>query len=641
MNNLALKSLAILSSTIGNFACGMPEKDMPILSGHWYTNANIAYIDRCNREVYNYKNDGTLEEVSSKLFSALPIYQDCQWSQPTLKKTQLAVPYDFPSYSKDFYNIQPIEEYNWSSDCIDNNNHAKYTNTKIIYPTYQCPKGDVVYGNRYSGDVYGCYKSTGFACNADVLGRDLSVVGISFLGHVGLSSAKLCDSDDKECSGNISSANKLTSSVIEVLNEPNKETGSVVFNHTLSSFTKSDEFWGARYDTKDSEVKPFLAKGIDMIALQQTLFPSHYTYGWSYTPSGFKSYYTIDPITGQAKLEQGIYKGKFRCDTFVYYAYKQSEIIIPYRGVLVPLTLYNGLIHNRDTAPASSKVSQKILPYNYTQRADNLENKIKDIFANNQLDITQTDALTKEYLSSTKYDRKHKIDFLWNLAQQYRSYPAKYSYLLDIMNQLKPYELSSGLIEDYKLLSNQDESNALLYLMQACVTFDNKHDIDSLSQKNKSHVIDIVNFLSELEKKNKKETISRKIIELTNKGKLSDETKQLFDFNDAINSGGKSLSLFLEQHAQDKGFLEKIYLLISAYPIGKLQFDVRAIFANFIYKHQSYYKANSLFMNNWYSTYSHFKFNDEKTRLANIRNRLNYGNYDGISQTDRMLIETN
>ncbi len=75
---------------------------------------------------------------------------------------------------------------------------------------------------------------------AEIMGRDLNVPGLGWLGHVGISTVYIMDP---------SGMNQNADQVIEVLNEP--VVGQI---NTINNFKSRSPYWGSKYGVSDRGV---------------------------------------------------------------------------------------------------------------------------------------------------------------------------------------------------------------------------------------------------------------------------------------------------------------------------------------------------------------------------------------------------
>ncbi len=148
---------------------------------------------------------------------------------------------------------------------------------------------------------------------AELLARDLNIPGLGWLGHVAIATAFMT---------NPSGMNQNATQVIEVLDEP--VVGQI---NTISNFKARSPYWGSKYGVADRGV---LGYNVLVEANHQRWWCPVYTKNTDYQiGEGI-------PTTGQI-----LKCGRWRCDTFVWWAYfSQGYDTMPGR-VWLPRNLFN------------------------------------------------------------------------------------------------------------------------------------------------------------------------------------------------------------------------------------------------------------------------------------------------------------
>ena len=281
------------------------EHVLPVFQGLWYNKANCLGADACLQAYYNYSDFlPTPEDVLKN--SALPYYSDCTWTyDEATYSSDSVMPVGFVGTPDDWQQIildpnAALEGY-YFVECDDVNGMYKHYSFVDFYPLYLCPPSSrlTLYDNITLEE--GC-STTPMPCVADVVGRSFNYTGLGLLGHLGLVTSIDQNPD-----------------IIEVLN--GTKTG--IFLTPLygeNSFATKTKYWGERYGVLDGlngnytlNLDLLIAGDIIDLALAQSNYLFKYTKGWSYYPGGTQD----DPDYC-----------KFRCDSFVYYLYKISSLII-------------------------------------------------------------------------------------------------------------------------------------------------------------------------------------------------------------------------------------------------------------------------------------------------------------------------
>lgn len=418
------------------------EMVMPVLYG-WYTEATEEYQDACLEYHYRYKNleTGTAFELAQKVLLPVSNRQDCYWQKVKLSAAD-DYPRDFPgSYEqwKQLSSNQSAIAQKASRACLDQDEIMKDSISMTIYPSYRCPNGSYYSLDPDTREV-GC-STKPLGCYGDIVGRDLDTSNqegedkdpshlIKDFGHIGLTIPFL--------SGQ---------SVIEVLDE-----APVIQENDIETFKNKTQFWGQRYGTP-SKNEIDLISGVKIVAtaVTQNECPTDYTLSWSFSPCTAKKH------------------AKFRCDSFVYYAYLTgANIDLGYAPLVTyPSTIFKSLTNCREQSGASCNQNIPVPEIEqvgaYVLKPIILvAQKIKNILASDDLNIRELDIASYTYVKSKDETRKNKINLLWSLVMKYQSNPIRFSYLIDIMSELDPIEKTDEIIQAFQ--ETNDHSIKLRYL---------------------------------------------------------------------------------------------------------------------------------------------------------------------------------
>jgi hypothetical protein len=154
--------------------------------------------------------------------------------------------------------------------------------------------------------------------SGDVLGRDLSITGLGWAGHVGIWTG---------------------SKVLEVLNV---EDGKAVQQNSLSSFKKASNYWGAKYGKAGSKGSKIVSAGWE----QRNYYPC-YTTTSHYQEGGWVKHKVWDAVKKKYVEKTVMQTAKFRCDTFVYYSYDKGAGMKLTGQAILPKIVYNSLPKTR------------------------------------------------------------------------------------------------------------------------------------------------------------------------------------------------------------------------------------------------------------------------------------------------------
>src|SRR3990167_2166279 len=128
---------------------------------------------------------------------------------------------------------------------------------------------------------------------AEIMGRDLNIPGLGWIGHVGLATANMM---------NPSGMNQNANLVIEILNEP--IVGQI---NNISNFKYRSPYWGSKYGVADRGAIGY-----------NVLVEANHQRWWCPTYTDNTDYHIGAgvPTTGQ------IFEcGRWRCDTYVWWAF--------------------------------------------------------------------------------------------------------------------------------------------------------------------------------------------------------------------------------------------------------------------------------------------------------------------------------
>ncbi len=467
-----------------NYQSAYCEIVMPVFYG-WYTNSKHDYEDSCFQDHYRYKNletETTAFELAQKVLSA-PERNDCQWQRVSLNPTWYHAD-DFPGtydqWKELSQNSSAITQ-EATRSCLNLNGYEVTSISTYIFPSYRCPKGSAHSLDLDSFESGCSTKPSG--CEADIVGRDLDTkneegedpdkIGIKNFGHIGLAAATL---DGQQ--------------VLEVLRGK-----QVVQLNPINDFKNKTTFWGERYGTTQKSNLEFMeGYKILMAAYGQGSCSPEYTLTWSFAPCN----------SGKPP--------KFRCDSFVYYAYLTgANIDLGYTPLLTyPVTIFNSMLNCRDQVgyscikqflvPEKDQISSYVL-----KPAILAEQKITAIMSENLIDIKNLDRASKAYIMATDETRENKINLLWTLLLQHQSNPLKFDYLSDVLAELEPIEKSVAIIEAFQKTNDPHLKLKYLTILVSSLTIDRVNQSQNNSYNSKQ-------FLMNLLQTNQDEDILRTII---------------------------------------------------------------------------------------------------------------------------------
>ena len=164
--------------------------------------------------------------------------------------------------------------------------------------------------------------------DGDVVGRDLAMPGLGWVGHVGMNQGYLYSS---------------TGRILEVLNE-----NVVIVKKTVDDFRSRSKFWGARYYAKCGESQPYKYCNHNWSAVitagwEQRNWSPLYTYSATYTIGKMVKKNVWDPGLKKWIDKWVRQRAKYRCDSFVIYSYKQGINLNVSRSPQLPKNIWKGL----------------------------------------------------------------------------------------------------------------------------------------------------------------------------------------------------------------------------------------------------------------------------------------------------------
>lgn len=277
---------------------------------------------------------------------------------------------------------------------------------------------------------------------AEIVARDLNYPGLGWLGHVGIATATMYDP---------SGMNSIATLVIEILNEP--VVGQI---NTIINFKARSPYWGSKYGVADKGTRGY-----------NVLVEANHQRWWCPVYTSDTDYHigTGNPPTGQA-----IECGRWRCDTYVWWAfYSQGYDTMPGR-VWLPRNLFNYFPYFNDEKIKSEQFTQKTIQSNRTLEnvsAQELNSLPYEEFqmimdAPPAHYITSPSAVQMQLAANNELNdvkRGIMIDRLVSRSEE----PDLIKKLLTIYNETDREEIKSKIIENI-MLYNQQHSNAKEYI---------------------------------------------------------------------------------------------------------------------------------------------------------------------------------
>lgn len=471
---MILKRLIILMSLLAS-QMSYSEIVMPVLYG-WYTGIESDYQDTCLENHYNYKNlaEGTAFQLAQKTLLPKKNHDNCYWESITLEPSPNGtfMPEDFPGSSEQWRELSKDPSYRTQRAirlCNDLDDITYDSVSMDIFPAYRCPEGSYNSLDRDALEL-GCTTKP-LGCYGDIVGRNLDTVNnegedlaptaIKNLGHIGLT---------------VPSINGVTA--LEVLHDD-----VVIQEHSLEDFKKMTVFWGEKYGAPSND-KIDVISGINIVvaAEEQKKCATKYTLGWSFSPC----------VSGK--------NAKFRCDSFVYYAYlKGANIDLGYKPLWTyPSTIFKSMNSCRAQSGELCRsdmpdpvivedVKSYVLKPTFLAAQD-----VQTILSKDKLDIGKLDIASYAYVSSKDESRDNKINFLWDQIIKHEFDSVKFSYLTDILSELEPIEKTDEIISHFNKIKDNDKRLIYLTLLLDAITPERVNGHPNEESKAKSFLIDIL-----------------------------------------------------------------------------------------------------------------------------------------------------
>lgn len=256
---------------------------------------------------------------------------------------------------------------------------------------------------------------------AEIIGRDLSVPRLGWIGHVGITTAPYLNQDAYQ--------------VIEVLNEqPVIQTNSIAFFKTKSPY------WGSRYGISDRSDNA--TRILREANFQKDLMCATYTATPNYIMG--KGYYS--PL-GKAIATSC---GYFRCDTFVNYLFHWGNYTLPTYNppgindavTTLPRLVFQAFPKGNEDGPHSMKLKPSV---------QNTATETINTLSSQHL----SESPIEEFISIIDKTNKNEINLLLPLAQDKTFDDDKRTYLFDTLGFTLDINAISSL-----LIAYQDETNA-------------------------------------------------------------------------------------------------------------------------------------------------------------------------------------
>lgn len=266
----------------------------------------------------------------------------------------------------------------------------------------------------------------------EILGRDLNIPGLGWLGHVGISYGQI-DTGDKP--------KEEVGAVIEVLN--NKP---VIQVNRINSFKHQSNYWGSRYGISSME-NPFPIA--DAARTQRAYCPE-------YTKTALWR-------KGRWNKQRKRVCAKFRCDTFVNYSFHEAGYTLPtYNGTTLPRLVFNAFPKSNEDVGRKNK---DLSTYHYLL-SDEQNIESTDVYTLNNLDFSDFESLVMRSL--------RKASILWEVSLQPGLTVEKSSYLIDIVSETGGPQFLDKMMSRYETVGISELKTSLLAAIQTIRQSDSK-----------------------------------------------------------------------------------------------------------------------------------------------------------------------
>jgi len=457
---------------------------LPVFTGIWYDEVQTDYYDACYNRILKYRNkvDGDAETLAKQLLGEVSKYPECQWGDIYIDNSfhDTGSPSDFDASRIDWDEIiksnrSPIKLH-WERDCKDSQGRIQYSKTAVTQPSYVCPKNSRIGLDMTSGS-YRCLQPP-LPCLGDIVGRDLSLPGFGFLGHVGIANQSFTDH------------------IIEVLKKPKE----AIYVHSLGDFKKFEntDYWGEKYNLAPESTMPIdKVTKVSKTAFGQIIYPFKYTLGWNYHPGSSYINYSYNQQTKEWEKVNAVRGAKFRCDSFIYYSYSAGaglNIFPDFSPPSFPKDMFNKFLSCRDAEGTLCLPGNK----DTTFIPPASESDITSIFSRPNINIQLADIATHGLVENRRIKRDVKINLLWSLALKNQNNPEKFGYLIDVLEALKPIELASEIMHLYQSQIYTENKIHLLDALTEILHFESKSDYIKVQNKEVTAVIEIQKFMRDI-----------------------------------------------------------------------------------------------------------------------------------------------
>ena len=254
---------------------------------------------------------------------------------------------------------------------------------------------------------------------AETVGRDLQTGTGASLGHIGVTGG--------------TDIGQETNYVVEVLNPERKGDDVVVRNFINSDFKRRAKYWGSRW------------------GIYRTNYDAYKIVTSAYDQMNYEHDYTLTTIY---KPGSPGHKGKFRCDTFVIFAFATNGYLNFEKLSWFPRTIFNAFPNsNNDAFKAVDNITPPLLDANDTLMRDLQPQELNKMPENKFLDLIKTS--TKD--STPLYIKKE-----WEFAQDNSVDVEKRIAFIDKLSDIKDDKSLVKFINFYKVENNKNIKDKII-----------------------------------------------------------------------------------------------------------------------------------------------------------------------------------
>ena len=265
---------------------------------------------------------------------------------------------------------------------------------------------------------------------AEILGRDLNYPGLGWAGHVGIATTNMGSANGMWQNANL---------VIEILKEP--VVGQI---NSIANFKSRSKYWGSKYGIADRSERGY-----------RVLVEANHQRWWcpQYTSDTDYQIGEGNPYTGQI-----VKCGRWRCDTFVWWAfYSQGWDIMPGR-VWMPRILFDRFpYYNDERGIKKSRFNMVALNELGNKNLENITSEELNSMPPGEFEIIMNSQKSPHYT----VPQTSSIEMLFAYDENLNE--SKRSIMIDrLTSKGEEPELTSKLIKLYRETTNQPVKESII-----------------------------------------------------------------------------------------------------------------------------------------------------------------------------------